>query len=296
VFGTKNTSPPPAHDIAGGKEGAAAPRPLERMPLRTPVPPSFSSPNPTTGGPQGNEQRPRNWDERLNIIQGDFNPLSEYFRTLRTRILHPASGPPPRSLLITSTTPAEGKSFVCANLGISIAQGVEQYALMVDCDLRRPTLGQLFGLPCDHGLSDHLARGVDLASLIQKTEVRKLSIIPAGHPPDNPSELLDSDRMTGLVDELVARYHDRLILLDSPPLQAAAETAILAQQVDGVVLVVRWGAGRREYIKTLIDIVGKEKIVGVVFNAVRTTAIDRTLFGDTDYQSNSYYYKKNKPS
>lgn len=290
MFGSKNTTTAP-HD-AGAQGAPAGPRPLEPTHARQPVPLSFPSPHAATGGTQGREPRGKNWDERLKLIHSDFNPLSEYFRTLRTRILHPASGRPPRSLLITSATPGEGKSFVCANLGISIAQGVEQYALMVDCDLRRPTLGQLFGLASDHGLADHLARGTDLANLIQQTGVRKLTIIPAGQPPKNPSELLDSERMDGLVNELVSRYQDRLIVLDSPPLQAAAETAILAQQVDGVVLVVRWGLGRREYIQSLVDIVGKEKIVGVVFNGVRATAIDRHIFGYTDYQTNYYYSKK----
>jgi len=230
----------------------------------------------------------RGWDERLEGINSGINPLAENFRTLRTRILHPVAGPPPRSLLITSASPAEGKSFVCANLGIAIAQGVEQYALMVDCDLRRPALGQLFGLPNDRGLVDHLANGEDLANLILKTGVYKLSLIPGGTPPDNPSELLDSERMVALVDELVARYQDRLILLDSPPLQAASETAVLARHVDGVVLVARWGGGRKEHIKALVDTIGREKIVGVVFNGVRTTALDTKIFGYTDYQSNYY--------
>jgi Mrp family chromosome partitioning ATPase len=99
--------------------------------------------------------------------------------------------------------------------------------------------------------------------------------------------------MASLVDELSRRYEDRIVLLDSPPLHAASETAVLAQHVDGVVLVVRYGASRREYVKALADAIGREKILGVVFNAYKATMLDYKVFGYYEYQQ-EYYYSEEK--
>ena len=98
--------------------------------------------------------------------------------------------------------------------------------------------------------------------------------------------------MTSLVDELVMRYEDRIVLLDSPPLHSASETAILARHVDGVVLVVRYGASRREYVKSLVEAIGRDKIVGVVFNAYKSNMLDSKIFGYYEYQQNYYYSEK----
>ena len=223
------------------------------------------------------------WDERLSQATMVTGPAAESFRTLRSRILHPASGVVPRSLLVTSAVPGEGKTFVCANLGVVLAQGMDHYCLMVDCDLRKPALHRLFGLPLHQGLSNYLRDGDDLSSMIMSAGVETLSLLPAGPPPVNPSELLASGKMARLVEELENRYDDRIILLDSPPMQAASETAVLARQVDGVILVVRWGGSRRENLHKLVDLIGPERIVGVVFNAFETNILDEKLFGSYEY-------------
>lgn len=227
------------------------------------------------------------WDERLSLATTITGAIAESFRTLRTRVLHPASGEVPKSLLVTSATPGEGKSFVCANLGIALAQGIDHYSLMVDCDLRKPALHRLFGLSPERGLVNYLRDGDELTQLIVSSGVETLSLLPAGPPPVNPAELLGSANMTRLVDELERRYEDRIILLDSPPLQAASETAILAEHVDGVVLVVRWGGARREYVQKLVELIGRDRIIGVVFNAYKENILDAKAFGYYEY---SYSY------
>lgn len=219
------------------------------------------------------------WDERLLIATAMTGPVAENIRSLRTRILHPFSGKRPKSLLVTSASPEEGKSFICANLGISLAQGVDNYCLLVDCDLRRPVQHTLFGLDNRAGLADYLQRKKAIAELLVPSGVDKLSILPSGPLSINPAELLGSSYMASLVEELEQRYDDRIVLLDSPPLQAASETAVLAQHVDGVILVVRYGVSRREYVKTLVEAIGREKILGVVFNAYSTNLIDTKVFG-----------------
>ncbi|MGD9947431.1 MAG: CpsD/CapB family tyrosine-protein kinase [Desulfobulbus sp.] len=233
------------------------------------------------------------WDDRLVLATATTGPVAESIRALRTRILFPSEGPVPRSILVTSAAPGEGKSFICANLAISLAQGMDNYCLLVDCDLRRPTQHDLFGLSNKAGLSDYLQHKRRISELLVPSGVDKLSILQAGPSSINPAELLTSTSMTGLVDEISKRYDDRIVLLDSPPLHAASETAVLAQHVDGVVLVVRYGRSRREYVKALADTIGRDKILGVVFNAYKATMLDYKVFGYYEYQQ-EYYAKRPK--
>ncbi len=229
------------------------------------------------------------WDERLIMATTVTGTVAENFRTLRTRILHPESGEPAKNILVTSAAPGEGKSFVCANLAISFAQGLDNRSLMVNCDFRKPSLERLFGLSNDRGLVNYLRDKEDLGTLMVDVGVDKLRIIPAGPPPVNPAELLGSGAMQDLIEELGSRYKDRVVLFDSPPLLAAAETAILVKHVDAVVLVVRSGASRREHVQSLVEQIGKEKIVGIVFNAYTSTLLDGKVFGSYEYQYGHYY-------
>jgi capsular exopolysaccharide synthesis family protein len=165
---------------------------------------------------------------------------------------------------------------------------VDNHCLLVDCDLRRPAQHTLFGLGNRAGLSDYLQHRKTIAELLLPSGIDKLSLLPAGPRSINPAELLGSSTMATLVEELVTRYDDRIVLFDSPPLHAASETAILARQVDAVVLVVRSGGSRREYVQTLVEAIGREKIVGVVFNAFTSNLIDTTVFGYYEYQREPY--------
>jgi len=211
---------------------------------------------------------------------------------LRSRILHPSDAEKNlKTILVTSTAPGEGKSFVSANLAISLAQGMDQYCLVVDCDLRRPTLAGLLGMANVPGLSDYLQAKCDVPGIIQKTSVEKLALLASGSPPVNPSELLGSSRMQGLVQEISTRYNDRFIIFDSPPIQAASETAVLAKQVDGVILVIRWGASGRDHIKRLVEDIGKEKIIGVVFNGFKSNIVESKLLNYYDHYQCEYTHK-----
>jgi exopolysaccharide/PEP-CTERM locus tyrosine autokinase len=238
--------------------------------------------------------RTGHWDERLLKVVSSSGRLPESFRVLRSRILHPPDEEKSlRTILVTSTAPEEGKSFITANLGISLARGMDQYCLMVDCDLRRPTLAALFGMSTAPGLSDYLQSRCDISGIIKKTSIDKLTLLGSGRPPVNPSELLGSLRMQGLVHELSSRYEDRLILFDSPPDQAASETSVLAKQVDGVVLVARWGASGRDHIKRLVEDIGREKIIGVVFNGFKTNIVESKFLNYYDHYYHEYPPGKN---
>jgi exopolysaccharide/PEP-CTERM locus tyrosine autokinase len=223
------------------------------------------------------------WDEKLVVFSDPASPLAENFRLLRSQILYPASGKAYKKILVTSTVPGSGKSFVCANLGISLAQGLDQHALMVDCDLRRSRLASLFNCQNSRGLVDYLQNGEDLGRLIVKTGMRKLSVLPSGLRPVNPAELLGSAKIEMMFAELENRYNDRFILIDTPPTLAASETAVLAKHVDGIILVVRWGLGGRASIKQLVDSLGHDKIIGVVFNAYEANTLSAKMSGYDEY-------------
>jgi len=168
--------------------------------------------------------------------------------------------------MVTSPVPGEGKSFVAANLAISVALNINRHVLLMDCDLRRPTIHTRFGFENVPGLSDYLSSQMLLSDLLLRTPVDKLSILPGGEPPDNPSELLSSERMSELLKEATERYQDRLIILDSPPPALTAETSVLARWVDGIVIVIKHGKTPREGVSDVIDKVGKDKIIGAVIN------------------------------
>jgi exopolysaccharide/PEP-CTERM locus tyrosine autokinase len=208
------------------------------------------------------------WDNRLfKAINADLY-LPELFKIIRSRILNPADGrAAPKTIMVTSVVPREGKSFVTANLGVSLARGLDQHCLLVDCDLRRPSLAGLFGLrDARPGLADYLRDDLSLNGLIAKTGVDKLSILPSGKPPENPAELLSSARMQTLITELSGRYDDRLIIFDSPPMLVAAESMVLAGHVDAALLVIRQGLVARAEVLKLIETIGPKRILGVVFN------------------------------
>ncbi len=263
------------------------------IPLVAPVPPSPPSPAIEKSESQSQYSPTGKWDARLFKAVNDNNDIPEVFKILRSRILHPTDGRAvPKTIMITSATPKEGKSFITANLGISLAQGIDQHSLLVDCDLRRPSLAGLFGMRTNVGLVDYLQGDMQLSDLICKTALEKLSLLPSGKPPLNPSELLSSTRMCALIEELSSRYEDRIIIFDTPPTLVAAETSVLAGQVDAVILVVRQGGAGQADVQQLVDVIGRKQIIGIVFNDWNTNVFERTFFKGYSnyYQSYQSYH------
>jgi exopolysaccharide/PEP-CTERM locus tyrosine autokinase len=223
-------------------------------------------------------------DNNLVTLLDPLSHEAEQFKMLRTNLFYPVSGKVPRSILVTSTVPGEGKSFVASNLAIAISQDIDRYVLVVDCDLRRPKIHTQFGFGDVPGLSDYLAKGTDLQDLLINTRVSKLSILPAGKTPPNPAELLSSEKMSALLEEITQRYRDRMIIIDSPPPKLTAESSFLARKVDGVVLVVNYGKTRRDDVKELVGKLGKDKIIGSVINR-----FDRRSMGYYGYMKDRKY-------
>jgi len=229
-------------------------------------------------------------DECLVALLNPDSFEAEKFKALRTNLLFPVSGNPPRTIMVTSAVPGEGKSFVSANLAISIAQGVDEHVLLMDCDIRRPSLHTRFGFNDVRGLSDYLANGASISSVLLKTKLKKLTILPGGKPYNNPSELLTSEKMLALLKEVKIRYKDRYIIIDSPPPQLTAESSAIARQVDGIILVIKYGSTNRETVSDLIDIIGKEKILGVIINWFDMSSSSYSGYG----KYRKYYTKYHK--
>ena len=226
------------------------------------------------------------------IIRNGFNPKllvlsapesfdAENFKILRSQVLFPKDGERPRTIMVTSAFPGEGKTFVAANLAVSLALGIDEYVLLVDCDFRHPDLHQMLGYSNTEGLHEYLTGQRELADLFIRTRIEKLSLLTAGSSSPNPSELLGSTMMKGFLDEVKGRYQDRFIIIDVPPSQVTAEANVLTNYVDGVIFVVMAQKSPRETIQRTIENLGKKKILGIVFNGYSQS-----------YKSHLKYYGK----
>ena len=155
---------------------------------------------------------------RVVVLSAPDSAEAENFRILRGRLLYARQPENPRTIMVTNTFPGEGKTFVACNLAVSLALGIDEYVLAVDCDLRRPSLHEVLGVPNRKGLHEYLTGKCRLEDMILRTEIEKLSILPAGMVPPNPSELLSSNAMESFIKEVKDRYEDTYILIDAPPL------------------------------------------------------------------------------
>jgi exopolysaccharide/PEP-CTERM locus tyrosine autokinase len=230
------------------------------------------------GRPEKLEKRPAgSLFQNRGTVQKGLNPKlitisspesyeAENFRILRARLLYPIEGERPRMIMVTSAFPGEGKTFVAANLAISIAQGVDENVLLIDCDLRRPNLHRMFGYFSPEGLHEYLTGRRQLGDLLIHTRIDKLSLLAAGSASPRSSELLSSSQMKEVLKEVRERYQNRFVIIDAPPTQFAAESGVLANQMDGIIFVVMAHRSPRKHVQRSIDTLRNEKILGIVFN------------------------------
>lgn len=230
--------------------------------------------------------------QRPLILDDDsFAPRAEAFRQLRTNIRFLSVDKRLRSLVVTSSLAAEGKTTVAANLAIALAQSGER-VILVDADLRRPTVGEVLGLNPQIGLTNVLLGTTDLESALQPFARRDgLQVLASGPIPPNPSELLGSARMR----EVLAAVQEKatIVIIDTPPLLPVTDAAVLSEQTDGAVLVVRMGSTHREQIRTSADSLQRvnANLLGVVLN--RLPVRKRGSYG---YGYNTYYGPQLKSS
>ena len=212
----------------------------------------------------------------LITLEQTKSPISEAYRTLRTNVEFTIVDSETQIILVTSSGPREGKSYTVANLAVSVAQSGKS-VLVIDADLRNPTQHKLFGLDNGEGLSVYLLQDQDYSKYIRETDVTGVKVLPAGPIPPNPAELVGSKRMKHFISEVGERFD--LVLIDTPPVIAVTDAAILAQEVDGAILVLAAGEVNRTYAQKAKETLAKlnVKILGAVLNKV-------------DLNANEYYY------
>jgi polysaccharide biosynthesis transport protein len=233
------------------------------------------------GDSKGNSELLINMDSRSS--------LAEAYRQLRTSILLSTAGHAPKSLLITSSLPSEGKTTTAINTAISLAQTGAK-VLIIDSDMRRPRLHTVFNISNAEGLSTILSsdlNGNEILDVIQKDELTKLNLLPSGPVPPNPAELIGSEQMANLLKLLQNNFTH--VVVDSPPIASFTDGVLIASMVDGVILVVNSGKSSRQVVRRsrqLLQDIGA-KIFGVVLNNVNLRSQDNYYY----YQS--YYHRDN---
>jgi non-specific protein-tyrosine kinase len=216
--------------------------------------------------------------DQLITLRHPRSPIAEAYRVLRTNLRFSGIENPSGALLVTSAGPGEGKTTTAANLAITMAQAGRRVVL-VDCDLRRPSLHKLFGLSNEEGLSSlFLDSAPSLENIMYATRLESLKVIPSGPVPPNPAEMLDSNLMKRVFSDL--RAQSDMLILDSPPTLAVADASILGARCSGAILVVDAGRTRTDACRRAVDTLGNTgtKILGVVLNKISSR------------RASSYYY------
>lgn len=204
----------------------------------------------------------------LIALRSPRSPISEGFRSIRSNLKFAHLDAPLRTLVVTSCGAGEGKTFTSTNLAIVFAQAGLK-VLLVDTDLRRPSVHRIFGIDHSPGLTNVLAGEISLDEVIHDTELEGLRVIPSGSVPPNPSELLDSQRMAGLLEELKTRAD--IIIMDTPPALVVTDAIVLSARTDSMVVVVEQGRVSSRALLELRRLVeqARGKIAGAVFNKVK---------------------------
>lgn len=212
---------------------------------------------------------------RMGMITPDAekSQIAEEFRIIKRPLIANAFGqgtPKVRNgnlIMVTSSLPGEGKSFCAINLAVSMAMEMDRTVLLVDADVARPRVPEYLGLSTDLGLLDVLRdKNLKLSDVLIKTDIAKLTLLPAGRTYKRATELLASAAMTHLVEDIGNRYHDRIIIFDSPPLLATSESSVLATHMGQIVMVVEAEKTSQEAVREALSHIQSCEVVSMLLN------------------------------
>lgn len=220
-------------------------------------------------------------ETHLLDLEHSHDTPAEEFRTLRTRLNHLQSTQPLHTVVVTSPSPAEGKTFTAVNLALAQAHLADTSVLLADFDLRRPVIHNLFQFERAPGLSDYVMGQCTLAQALRRLEGTNLYILPAGSPAKNPLELLNMRPAKALFEELPRSFN--WAIFDTPPLLFSADANLLATQADGTILVVKVGATTFDNVSRAMQSLCENNVLGIVANGARASEL---------YSKYTYYYSK----
>jgi protein-tyrosine kinase len=216
------------------------------------------------------------------LILSHATPVAvEQYRRLAATLHELQAAHGTKTLMVTSTVPREGKTLTVSNLAMTLSESYGRRVLLIDADLRRPSVHDVFGLPNNSGLSEGLRSDSSELSLLQLSP--RLSVLTGGRPDSNPMAGLTSERMRALLEESAAVFD--WVLLDAPPVGIMPDANLLARLTQGVIFVVAAGSTPHDLVDRAIGEIGREAIVGVVLNRIDPSSIPETGYYDQYYQS-----------
>ncbi|MBV2090426.1 MAG: CpsD/CapB family tyrosine-protein kinase [Candidatus Thiodiazotropha sp. (ex Ctena orbiculata)] len=201
------------------------------------------------------------------VIVGDTNdPISDQYKLLRTHVLQRMKANRWNSMAITSPSEGCGKTLTSINLAISLAREVNHTVLLVDLDLRRPSIQDFFFKTEQPGISEYINNGMELSEILFNPSIERLVILPGNKPFLNSSEMLSSPKMVQLVEELKNRYPNRIVIFDMPPLLSCDDMIAFSPFVDAIMMVVEEGGTRKSDFKRAYELIKDENLLGTVLN------------------------------
>ncbi|HVW87681.1 MAG TPA: CpsD/CapB family tyrosine-protein kinase [Bryobacteraceae bacterium] len=205
-------------------------------------------------------------DSRIVVHTSPRSPSADRFRFLRMRLRDLWDAQKLRRLLITSALPRDGKSTVALNLATTLAEHGKRTVLLIEADLHHPTLTVELGLERGPGLAECLENGVDVLSVIRRIEPLGWYLLPAGMPQSNPTELLQNDALSAII-ERVGPYFD-WVLIDAPPVKPLADALSLSRQAHATLLVARAGRTPSQAVEEALTLIGRKNVLGIILNGV----------------------------
>lgn len=204
------------------------------------------------------------------VAMEECGMLADQFKLLRTQLFQHTRPGGLNAIQISGFNTGEGKSLVAVNLAISIARDARQTTLLVDADLRNPSIHKLLDLGSDvPGLKQHLLDGMPLEEILVSPGIEKLSVLPAGGKINHSTELIGSPAMETLVRELKERYRDRYVIFDTPPVNECSDPLVFCEYVDAMILVARADFTTSDAVRAAMDRIPREKVLGIVLNDAR---------------------------
>jgi len=194
------------------------------------------------------------------------HPQADTFRVLRTKILYKMGKAGINTIAVTSPGKGSGKSMVAANLAVSLSLEVNHTVLLVDMDLRRPSIHKYFGFEPENGLADHLAGDLEISSLLVNPGIERLVLLPSGKPIQHSSELISTPMMADLMEDITNRYASRIIIFDLPPLLHIDDALIFLPKVQSSLLVVEEGVNTPAEVRESLRLLEGSNLLGTVYN------------------------------